>query len=52
MRINRHVGLINLTICAPGFNLVQVQYRIYYDIIQYNYQLVFTVQFYDMYLIQ
>ena len=30
---NRCFGLLTLTICAPGFNLVQIQYRIYYDFI-------------------
>ena len=44
MRKNRQVGLVNLTNLAPGFNLVQIQYHIYYDIILYNYnQLVFAI---------
>ena len=36
--MGERVGLVNLTIFATGFNLVQTQYHIYYDIIQYNYQ--------------
>ena len=40
----RRVGIINLSICAPGFNLFKYNIpQLYYDIIHYNYQLLLYV---------
>ena len=40
----RHLGLLNLSICASGFNLFKYSIaQLYYDIIHYNYQLLLYI---------